>query len=296
MRLLSTLCLLIASALGVCAQTRPIDAEPPLSTAFPFVKKGDNVSLSYPVLVSSTTIVPANAILRVIYVPPVVGDDRLRAIRSTSNNDASWTRNNNLSPSDKLPPSEVARRKISRETIWPSVTNFQLALASLNTDDIRIVYLVPGSSGDPSDFKFYDEHIALPDGLLLGEINQSVTVIAVEKNSGSSKADIKAGDIIVKAGDTPVNGSLATFLNAYHGVRHAAEVSLKTSFPLTVKSADGKERVAAVNLPPTISGGFLDAPIISTKSNTSSTNTPALTVPEVWENRKPTQTATTSSP
>lgn len=285
MRPLACLFLFLAASVCTQAQTiRLIDTEPPLATAFPLVTKGENVCVPFPVLVSTTTIIPPNAILRVIYVPPVLEDDRKRAIHTTNNSEAAWSRNNSLSEGARLSPSEEARLKISRETVWPSATNFQLALASLGADDIRIVYVT--SNADATDFKFYDERIAFPEGLVLGETNNAVTVLAVEKKGVASQAGIKAGDIIVKTGDTPTNGSLATFLNGYHGTRHAAEVSLKTSFTLTIKSPGGTERAVSLRLPPTISGGFLDTPINSGTPSTNTKTNSCVNVPEFWEKKK----------
>lgn len=276
----------LCGTVALQAQAIPFDTEPALPLAFPFDAKIDSVGVKYPVLISPTTVIPANATLRVFYVPPRVEDDRMRAIRSTSNQDAAYSRVVHLEEGDKLSPSEVARRKISRETSWPSVTNFQLALNGLPADDMRFVFIVPSATPEkPDDFKFYDEHVVFPDGLILGEINKAVTVIAVEKKSRSAAAGIKAGDVIVKVGDKPINGSLQVFQDAFYAAKKAAETALKTSYPIVVKSGDSAERQVDVRMPPSISSSFLDAPI---SVSAPSTNAPVV-VPEVWENRKPTQ-------
>lgn len=291
MRRLLTFLLLLSGLLTATAQNRPLDTTPEIGLAFPMEETPDGVRAKYTLLINDNTLLPAKAPLRVIYVPPRADDDRLRATRA--NTESSWTRDNRLRDADKLSPSEVARQKISRETNWPSITNFQLALANLGADDLRIVYIVPGAA--PEDFKFYDQRINLPEGMLLAEVNGTVTVITVEKNKPADRAGIKASDIITKVGDHAVTGSLTTYLQDYLTLKKNALKTMKTSFPMTIKSADGTERVVAIKLPPSIGASFLDSPIIEstpkTATNSSTTNRPSLTVPDVWEKKKPTQPA-----
>lgn len=292
MRCHHALFFLLIGLLTASAQNRPFETVPELSLCFPMEENADGVVLKSAVLINDIAIIPAKAILRVIYVTPRVDDDRMRAIRSRTGSDASWSRDNRLSEKDKLTPSQIAMLEVSRNTVWPSTTNFQLALANLGADDIRIVYIVPGST--PEDFKFYDQRLVFPEGLVLTEANRAVTVLAVEKTKAGERAGIKAGDIITQVGDKPTNGSLAVFLDNYHAVKKATETAMKTTFPMTVKAADGTERVATIKLPPSIGTGFLDSPIIdssATKTKSSTTNAPSLTVPEVWEKKKPTAPA-----
>lgn len=282
---------LLCGLLTSHAQNRPYDTTPELGLAFPLDTNENGVIAKYSVLINDTSIIPAKSILRVIYLPPRADDDRLRAIRARTGADAAWSRNNQLDDKAKLTPTQIATLEISRNTVWPSITNFQLALVNLGADDMRIVYIIPGAK--PEDFKFYDQRLVFPEGLVLAEVNGAVSVLAVEKTKPSDRAGIKAGEIITQVGTTPVNGSLVTFLDAYHAVKKAAETTMKTTFPMTVKAADGTERVAALKLPPSINSSFLDSPIIestSTKTNVS-TNAPSLTVPDVWEKKKPTQPA-----
>lgn len=277
---------------AACAQdNRPLDTEPSLALVLPIEKGLDNVVTKCPILINDATIVPAKAILRVIYVPPRLDDDRLRAIRSKNNSDASWTRDNRLNQSDKLSPSQLALIEVSRNTVWTEVTPFQLALTNLGADDLRMAYIIPGTT--PENFQFFDQRLNFPEGLILVETSGTVSVLAVDKNKAAAKAGIKAGETITKVGDRPTNGSLATFLDNYHAVRKATTMAMKTSFAMTVKGADGAERDVTIKLPPSIGAGFLDAPIVdSTSSNKSAKPAPAaVVVPEVWEKKKPTQPA-----
>lgn len=293
MRRLLAVLILLSGLVSASAQNHPLETTPEISLAFPMEETADGVRAKHTVLINDNTILPAKSTLRVIYIPPRTEDDRLRAVRSSHNAEAAWTRNNRLNDEDKLSPSEVARQKISRETNWPSITNFQLALANLGADDLRVVYIVGGAT--PDDFKFYDQRLVLPEGMLLAEVNGTVTVLAVEKTKPAERAGIKAGDILTKIGDRPVGGSLTAYLNDYHVIKKDAVMAMKTSFPISVKAHDGTERVATVKLPPSINSSFLDSPIIESSSksstNSSTTNTPSLTVPEVWEKKKPTQPA-----
>jgi hypothetical protein len=226
-------------AISLPAQTEgPLQTEPHLSLAFPFEKRPEGIGIKCPVLINTTAVVPANAILRVIYVPPRGDDVEVKIEAAKGNSENSWTKNNRLSDDKpKLSPLQLAAKKIAEETVWPSVTMFQLAFANLNSQDLHLVYL------NPENLKLTDEPINFPEGLVLADLNGAVTVLAVEKNSPSEQSGFKAGQQILKVGDTPMNGNLITFLDAYHAARKKAEDASMRALAMNVRDPDnGPER------------------------------------------------------
>jgi len=259
--------LLLAPAL--CAQIEgPIVTEPHLAVAFPFEQKPEGIGIKYAVLINTVAIVPPNAILRVIYVPPRGDDAEVKVELHKSNSENSWTKKNQIDSSQpKLSPMQLATKKVAEQTVWPAKSMFQLAFANLNSQDLHIVYM------NPTNLQLTDEPINFPEGLFLGDVDGTVTVLAVEKGSPGDESGLKAGDQILKVGGAPMNGNLLTFLDAYRLSKSAAKNANAGSFDLAVRSPkDTSEHITKIKLPISLSTSLLDSPL----SDPATLNKPAI--------------------
>lgn len=233
----------------------PLEMTPPLDSSFPFKDGSGEVTLTCPILINTVTIVPAEAVLRVVYIRPQSADPETVEARQKSNMEEAYTRPaEESSKKIKRSPEEEAAMKIAQKTIWPTSHMFKLAMAQLSGVDIRLVYF------DPEKKDLIDEPVAFPEGLLLSQQAQGVTVLSVETKSSGARAGIKAGDIITRIGDTPLNGKLSAFVFAYHEAKKAADDGGPRQLPFWIKTGDAPERLCPIKLPLSLKGSLLDSP------------------------------------
>jgi membrane-associated protease RseP (regulator of RpoE activity) len=255
---------------AVCALAQgPLATEPHLSLVFPFAARTEGVGVQHAVAISATAVIPKNAILRVIYVPPRMDDAEVKQEIRREQQEVAYTRINRLENTAKLTPQQAAIEKITKETVWPTVTMFQLALANLNSQDLHLVYL------NPENMKLIDEPIALPFGLLLAEVEGKISVLAVEKSSAAETAGIKSGDVILSMGGSPAPGNLSLFMDALRQAKKSAESATERVIALAVKGPnDSSQRAVSIKLPMSLNNSLLDSPLDDVKDEKSKPNVP----------------------
>jgi C-terminal processing protease CtpA/Prc len=132
--------------------------------------------------------------------------------------------------------------------------NFVLAMAQYPTEAMHLIYSPTGTTRD-----LHDERFSFFDGMLVGLPNGKVTVIAVEKESYSEQAGLKAGDEIVSVGGNLTQNDLATFSAAYSAAKKAAKENEVTSYAMTIRSPGSADaRQVNVPLPPKIKSSLMD--------------------------------------
>ncbi len=263
MKTLHALWIFTLLAYSVCshAADAPYVTEPQLAIALPLVQRGGNVGLDFPILINPNVAVPTNATLRVIYIQPRGDDQAIRKIRRKSDQEVAYSRKTGLEPThEPIPIAQQAAQLIARETIWPKVGNFQLALTQLTSNDLHFVYW------DPKTSTLVDEPIQFPDGLILGEKPQGVTVLAVEKGSAAAKAGIVAGDILLQWGQTSIDGRLANFTTAYYEARKQASLSTTDTLSVQVQRAGSSAPLTLqLRKPISLNASLLDLPAESSQ-------------------------------
>jgi len=86
-----------------------------------------------------------------------------------------------------------------------------------------------------------------------------VTVIAVEKESKTEKAGIKAGDEIVSVGGVSTQNDLTAFAAAYASAKKIATDNEVSSYPMAIRSeGDAETRTVNIPMPPKIKSGLMD--------------------------------------
>ena len=239
---------------GTSSKAQVFDLEPHLALSFPFQQGAESTTVKYPVMLAPNFIMKPGDQLRIAYVPLRNDDAETIRQRNTSNKDSVLTRKNG--PQDegpKLTPAQLATQKMIRETKWAEPKRFQLAFDNLRDSDLSLVYL----RTNPVDL--IDVHFDFPEGMFLAEIDGSVRVLAVEKNSKAMQMGIKAGDVILKIGGISVGNTLEGFAKAYSATKRALETSGKKTFPIAYRpGGTGAETTGEVKAPATLKGSIMD--------------------------------------
>jgi hypothetical protein len=245
--------------------------EPHLSLTFPYKLEKEGVRVLYPVLINTSTIIEPTYLLRTVYVPPRGDDDKaLREARSAANREAAYSRRQTVGKKEELTAEMKALIQVSRETVWPYKTMFQLAFAQLSSNDMRIVF---------SDDKgtVIDQPLFFPEGLLLVSKDGEVTALAVEKKGNGANAGIGPEDRILQLNGTPLHGSLRSFLDHYMAAKEKIRRNETRTIAFWVQSPGKPPRSVEIRKPLSLGGSLLDSPIDPGPSGP--TPTPAAPVP-----------------
>jgi len=244
----------VALLVPLRAQDEPVHMRPEFALTFPLAQNGKDVTVQYPILISPTTEIKPGMVLRVVYQLSSANPDGSTDLVVAHHGDMEQSYTRPVAGDEKDIPPELAHEiEGYRRTVWQVSNNFILALAQYPTDAAHLIYSPTGKDQDLQDARF-----SFFDGLFVGLPNGRVTVIAVEKESKSEAAGIKAGDEIVSVGGVPTP-SLHAFAAAYGSAKSTASENEVPSYPMTIRRA-GTSDVAQVNIPmpPKITGGLMD--------------------------------------
>jgi hypothetical protein len=254
--LLLVLALALAPLRGQVDQ--PVQMHPPFPLALPLTNQGRMVTVKYPVMINQATVIKPGAQLRVCYFLNTFSQDPtdLALVHSGSLED-SYARDPAASAGAAAAGggSSQLMHMIEgyRRTVWEVRDNFVLFLAQYPTESAHLIY-----SPTARDSDLQDEMFNFFDGLFVGSPSGKVTVLAVEKQSETDKAGLKAGDAILSVGGYPTNDDLMTFSSAYRAAKKDAKVNEAASYAMVVRSADGTTRTASVAMPLRLKGGLMD--------------------------------------
>lgn len=245
---------LFVTCFGAVAADK-LETKPHLALAMPFVERQGGVGVAFPVMINKQAVILPDKVLRVIYNPPRADDAEVLAIQTRSEKEVAYTKVHKLKSEKPLTEVEMAVIKIARETHWPSVNMYQLALANLNAKNMRVVWV------DPTTMELYDHNIELPYGLLVGKKGgRFVDVLAVERGSRGEAAGVKPGDKIREIEGVAMTGDLIYFANTLLEKKKASELSSKGGVTLVLQDEAGTIREVLLKAPTsaTFNSGVLD--------------------------------------
>ena len=228
---------------------------PPLLEGLPISDSDQGVKVTTPFLLNPTTVVPAGAILRMLYVRPLMSDDKDAKLVGADPHQGAYSRQN--TPSDGggiyVSGEMLALLRTTRTTVWPTLAAFGAALNMINSSDLRVVYKLPGATD------VTDEPINFVEGIVPAEKDGTVTVLALVKGSSSEGAGFQPGDRIDEFNGTALKGSLATFQKIYDDVHTNAKIGTQKPYVFVVRHADNETPVTlTLAAPPTLGGSLLD--------------------------------------
>ena len=231
---------------------------PEFPLTFPLDQNGKDVTVKYPVLLNPATVLKPGDVLHVIYVLNSVNADGSTdlVLAHKGNADQAYARTAGASGEDgaKMAPEVAHEIEGYRRTIWEVSNNFVLAMAQYPTDAMHLIYKPPGKDKD-----LKDERFGFFDGLLVGLPNGKVTVLAVEKESKSEAAGIKAGDEILSVGGISTQNDLPTFASAYSTAKKVAKENEVPSYQMVIRSPGSTDtHTANVPMPPKIKSSLMD--------------------------------------
>ena len=239
-------------------QDQPVHMKPEFPLIFPLAQNGKDVTVKFPVLINPATVLKPGMVLRVLYVINSYNADGSAdlVLAHKGNADQAYARTAGGDPDNgpKLPPEVAHEIEGYRRTVWEVSNNFVLAMAQYPTDAMHLIYSPTGKNQD-----LHDERFNFFDGLMVGLPNGKVTVLAVEKESKTDAAGIKAGDEILSVGGFPTQNDLATFASAYSSAKKVATENEVSSYPMVIRSEGSPDtRTVNVPMPPKIKSGLMD--------------------------------------
>ena len=228
----------------------PIDTVPAFLDALPLADTGTGVKVTAPFLLNPTTVVPAGAILRFLYVRPAPSRTESGPFADASKKSA-YSRPTGDEPAWSSHQVDSIVRS-AHQTIWPNLASFRASLAAISSTDLRLVYLKPGAT-EPSD-----EPLEFLQGFLAAERDGAVAVIAVDRHGAAMEAGLRAGDRIETFNARQLQ-SLATLIDAYGIARAANHAVVPPPDRLRVRR-DGSDAPMEIVLrpPPSLKGSLLD--------------------------------------
>jgi hypothetical protein len=253
---LPLLLIILAIIAPLRGQDEPIHMRPEFPLIFPLAQNGKDVTVKFPVLINPTTVLKPGMVLRILYILSTpISDSSDLALAHKGNMEQAYSRpSSSSSDKPKMAPELAHEIEGYRRNVWQVPNNFVLAMAQYPTDVMHLIYSPTGKNQD-----LHDERFSFFDGLFVGLPNGKVTVLAVEKESKSENAGIKAGDEIVSVGGTSTQNDLSAFAAAYASAKKAATENEVDSYPMVIRS-EGKAEARTVNIamPAKIKGGLMD--------------------------------------
>jgi hypothetical protein len=237
----------------------PIKMTPEFPLTFPFAMKDGSVTVKFPVLINPSTVLKPGMILRTLYVIQETDDSGGSSDLNIAHADdqaAAYARSNEGTDNQpKMPYALAHELEGYRRTVWPTPTNFELAMAQFPTDLMHLIY-----EKKVNDRELVDQRFNFFDGMLVGQPDgSSVVVLAVENDSKADQAGIKAGDEIMAVGGASTQHDLTAFATAFANARHDARETDASSYSLTLRSAgQSATHTAAIAMPPTIKSQLLN--------------------------------------
>jgi hypothetical protein len=253
------------------AQEARLASTPPLGEALPFVTSPDGVRLKSPVLLNAHTVLGTNAVLRLVYIDPNAGlhlksgkdaddqgvqgaflphhhsggfgaDSESGAFESGSSSSVAF-------PSDGGQGRKDVAQEVNGER-WKDPAPFRETLDAAADLGTTVVYSVPGKK------KLLTAEIDLPDGMLLSEIGNQITVLALTSDSKAFQGGLKPGDEIRLIDGQASPGSLEQFIQLYQTVTEQAQKAGRPYSFQVWRPAASKLMMIQVGAPPTIPSLF----------------------------------------
>jgi hypothetical protein len=254
----SLLLILLAILAPLRGQDGPIRMRPEFPLIFPLTQDGNVVTVKYPILLNPLTVLKPGTQLRIIY--NLSNDDQdapTHPFAHKGSLEDSFARDPSASsaqPASDLPIDVQHEIDGYRHTVWAVSGNFVMAMAQYPTESMHLVFSPTGKGSD-----VHDERFTFFDGLMIGQPDGKVTVIAVEKESKSEKAGIKAGDEIVSVGGIPIQNNLNAFASAYSNAKKVATENELSNYQMTIRSPTSADaRIVNISMPPRIKSGLMD--------------------------------------
>ncbi|MEM1060444.1 MAG: PDZ domain-containing protein [Verrucomicrobiota bacterium] len=269
------------------SQMGQLETRPHLALAFPLTERQGGVGVEFPVLINQRAVLTPNYVMRVIYNPPTAQEAENIVTQTRSDKEVAYTRVNKLKSEKRLSRQELARQKLSRETHWPHVNMFQLALANGRSRDLHVVFVNPQSPDE-----FYDESLELFDGMLIGNRgSRFVDVLAVEKGSRAEAAGVQPGDQIREVGREAITGDLLAFARKYNSAKKASALSEAGGVRVLAQNGDAAPREIIIKAPTgaTLNSGVMDITLedLEATGGTGQAEEPPPPMPEIgtWRER-----------
>jgi hypothetical protein len=224
--------------------------------------------LKYPVLLNAHTVLETNAVLRLVYIDPNAGlhlksadDQGVQSgflphhhsggfdAASESGAFESGSSSAGAFPSDGGESKKEVLQEVNGER-WKDPALFRETLNAAADLGTTVVYSVPGKQ------KLVTADIDLPDGMLLSEVGDQITVLALTSDSKAFQGGLKPQDEIRQIDDQPSPGSLSQFIQLYQTVSEQAQKAGRPYFLQVWRPTASKLITIQVGAPPTIPSMF----------------------------------------
>jgi hypothetical protein len=255
------------------AQTNtPYRTLPPLAEVLPIDFKDGRVQTLRAFPANLEHIVPTRSILRTFYARPNGLEEARVSDSGRSISDFKEYQRQTRQTDSQIMREKSQWRKLATENVWDKPGLFRAAVETIDARPLRLVYLDPTLKKDLNasvpyeqvDLPegFCDEPFQLPEGLFLADGPSGVEVLAVEIDSPSARAGIRAGDLFRRIGDKEIK-SLAEWLKEFPVLKSQVKSSGHRQLPFALLRA-GQEVVCGLPLQLALQGGILDLPVETT--------------------------------
>ncbi|TFE66605.1 signal protein PDZ [Methylacidiphilum sp. Yel] len=244
----------------------PLKFTPELKDCQLFIEDEEGVHPKYPFVINAYTIIPPDALLRVIYVKPQM--DLLSGNPQTVEGEGGEKGGLAAAASRSTPAlesegafhtdsPEEKEMKMIHQTVWKTGLAFCQAFDFLDADDLRIIFQEKGKKS------FKDEPVSFPEGMILAQIDSKVFVVALEVGGKGYEYGMKSGDQILAINDVGINGGLSDFLSLYRKEKFGLTGAKKSIRFLVSRQGESNPIVVSIPLPPSLQGSILDEPFVT---------------------------------